>query len=749
VANRNPETLKFIIDETCTLASLNPNVQPFKILLRAIKGEKFNAGDSTFFKYDNPLHSAMLNRLMSLSVLTKETDEVLSSNEAARLLDLGQKARTLASVERELNNYLFRGDYAKIESDNINDMRKLFKNSLSDPFAQAFRRMFFIFDMGQNLQQQILQNIGINSSPETKRDFGPTFKKSNNEQILRFAADDNTQIPEVQQPSLDIAGLTKIIAPFLDSLKQLISLLKSFEDDPVFGNIVKPLLGLINILLNAEALFNAITSGSILDFIKKVQSVAGGVDISGVQTDLQAAINKQAHDNNKFIKVAQSDLGSILLTGGQTAVSGAVQGFALFFIIKNIKSLVTTIKSLSSNTSLSRDEQEQLSSSRKLLLSSVAFSALWAASVAQQLYAMKNQKKLTPLDTPNQQYNFVWLTTDNAELSQLRNIDIAWKKSVEAAKTQVKILQADSNSQIATDLAGSKSPAPISTPEKLKQSFEEFRKTLDIALNFTYYYQEVLTKAYNKNKTIIDVDESKAGQARAAFYKIEAALTELKQFDTEYSNLEKIIDNIQAIAIIYRDLDPDMQQVLNYNELGIGVPALLGYKGLIGRIDQILQERISAQKKLQEEILSLQSNTDPKLLNYTGLGKEESTDPSKKINIYSPSTELQGEARDRKVSALKAQLAKMETEIAKIDGYKRKLLKGEISKFGGISEKFIKVSDKPKSYDTEEFEFYDNLLGNPDLVEPVGYGTILEDPEEYRNIPSKDVKPKFRKVNQV
>jgi hypothetical protein len=41
------------------------------------------------------------------------------------------------------------------------------------------------------------------------------------------------------------------------------------------------------------------------------------------------------------------------------------------------------------------------------------------------------------------------------------------------------------------------------------------------------------------------------------------------------------------------------------------------------------------------------------------------------------------------------------------------------------------------------------LLGNPDLVEPVGYGTILEDPEEYRNIPSKDVKPKFRKVNQV
>lgn len=748
VANRDPETLKFIMDETCTLASLNPNVQPFKILLRAIKGEKFDARDSTFFKYDNPLHSAMLNRLMSLSVLTKH-DDVLSSDEAARLIDMSEKAKTLASVERELNNYLFRGDYAKIESDNINQMRQLFKNSLSDPFAQAFRRMFFIFDMGQNLQQQILQNIGINSSPETKRNFGPSFqKKSNNEQIFRFAADDNTQTPEVQQPSLDIAGLTKIIAPYLDSLKELISLLKSFQDDPVLGKIVKPLLGLINLLLNTEALFKAITSGSILDFIKGVESVAGGVDISGFQTDLQTAIKKQAHDNNKFIKVAQFDVGSIL-TGGQTAVSGAVQGFALSFIIKNIKSLVTTIKSLSSNTSLSKDQQEQLSSSRKLLLSSVAFSALWAASLAQQFYAMKNQKKLTPLVTPNQVDNFEWLRNDNAQRSQLVNIDIAWKKSVEAAKTQVKILQAESNSQIATDLAGSKSPAPISSPEKLKLSFEEFRKTLDIALNFTYYYQEVLTKAYNDNKVAIDSDETKAGQARAAFYKIEVALTELKQFDTEYGTLEKIIDNIQAIAIVYRDLEPDMQQVLNYNELGIGVPALLGYKGLIGRIDQILQQRILAQKKLQDEIILLQNSNDPRLLDYKNLGKEESTDPTKNLNITTPSTELQGEARDRKVSALKAQLAKMETEIAKIDGYKRKLLKGEISKFGGISEKFIKVSDKPKSYDTEEFEFYDNLLGNPDLVEPVGYGTILEDPEEYRNIPSKDVKPKFRKVNQV
>ena len=749
VANRDPETLKFIMDETCTLSSLNPNVQPFKILSRAIKGEKFDARDSTFFKYDNPLHSAMLNRLMSLSVLTKQTDDVLSSDEAARLIDLGEKARTLASVERELNNYLFRGDYAKIESDNINQMRQLFKNSLSDPFAQAFRRMFFIFDMGQNLQQQILQNIGVNSSPETKRNFGPTFKKSNNEQILRLAADDNTQTPEVKEPSLDITGLTKIIAPYLDSLKELISLLKSFEDDPVLGNIVKPLLGLINLLLNAEALYKAITSGSILDLIKNIESVAKGVDISGVKSNLQTELNKkQSHNYNKFIKVAQFDLGSVL-TGGQTVVSGAIQGFALSFIIKNIKSLVTTIKSLSSKTSLGKEEQEQLSSSRKLLLSSVAFSALWAAALAQQFYAMKNQKKITPRDTPNQADNFEWLRIDNAQRSQLQNIEISWKKSVEAAKTQVKILQAESNSQIATDLAGSKSPAPISSPEKLKQSFEEFRKTLDSALNFTYYYQEVLTKAYNDNKVAIESDETKAGQARAAFYKIEAALTELKQFDTEYGTLEKIIDNIQAIAIIYRDLEPDMQQVLNYNELGVGVPALIGYKGLIGKIDGILQQRILAQNKLQQEILSLQSSNDPRLLDYKNLGKEESTDPSKKLTLTAPSTEMQGEARDRKVSALKAQLAKMETEIAKIDGYKRKLLKGEISKFGGKSEKFIKVSDKPKSYDTEEFEFYDNLLGNPDLVEPAGYGTILEDPEQYRNIPSTEVKPKFRKVNQV
>ena len=414
-----------------------------------------------------------------------------------------------------------------------------------------------------------------------------------------------------------------------------------------------------------------------------------------------------------------------------------------------LKQNLDIMKSLSSNPSRTKEENDRLKSSTTILIQISAMIGLYLSGLITSIGAIGNRSNLKAREAPNQADNFEWLTTDNAELSQLRNIDIAWKTSVEAAKSQVKILQAESNSQIATDLAGSKSPAPISSPEKLKQSFEEFRKTLDSALNFTYYYQEVLTKAYNKNKTIIDVDESKASQARAAFYKIEAALTELKQFDTEYGTLEKIIDNIQAIAIIYRDLEPDMQQVLNYNELGVGVPALIGYKGLIGKIDGILQQRILAQNKLQQEILSLQSNTDPKLLNYTGLGKEESTDPSKKLTLTAPSTEMQGEARDRKVSALMAQLAKMETEIAKIDGYKRKLLKGEISKFGGKSEKFIKVSDKPKSYDTEEFEFYDNLLGNPELVEPAGYGTILEDPEEYRNIPSTEVKPKFRKVNQV
>ena len=328
----------------------------------------------------------------------------------------------------------------------------------------------------------------------------------------------------------------------------------------------------------------------------------------------------------------------------------------------------------------------------------------------------------------------------------MQNLDISWKKSVEAAKSHAKILQAEANSQVATDLQGSKTPAPIATPEKLKQSFAEFRKTLDSALNFTYYYQEVLTKAYNAYITSIESDETKASQARAAFYKIETALTELKQLDTELGSLDEIIDNIQAIAIIYRDLEPDMQEVLNYNELGVGVPALLGYKGLIGKIDQILQERISAQEKIQNQILALQNNQDPKLLDYKNLGKEESTDPTKNRSITAPSPEMQGEAKDRKLAALQALLAKMQTEIAKINGYKRKLLKGEISKFGSSLDPDKRFAIKQSDFDNEEFEYYDDLLGDPDLVEPAGYGTILDNPKKYRKVLSPDVEPKFRKV---
>ena len=751
VANRDPQTLKFIMDETCTLASLNPNVQPFKILHRAISGERFNAGDSTFFKYDNPLHSAMLNRLMGLSVLTKQTDDVLPSDEAARLIDISEKAKALASVERDLNNYLFRGDYAKIEADNINKLRGLFKNSLSDPFAQAFRRMFFIFDMGQNLQQQILENIGISSKSETKREFGPNFqKRSHSLQNIKMAIDSTSSEvpPVVSEPvTLSVESLTKMIEPLKGSLNDLVSILKPLENDsnPQIASIAKPLLAFVNILLKADELLKVLNSGNILEFITAINSTVSGIDTSAIKSSVEQAMKKKSNDKSKFIKVAQFDGGAMI----QSGISGVTQGLAIKYIIDLIKNLSASIKTLSSKTPLDTKEQAELRSARSLFLSSIAFTGLWAAGLGQQLYAMKNKKDLKARDAPNQADNFEWLRIDNAQRSQLQNIEISWKKSVEAARSQAKILQAESNSQIATDLQGSKSSAPISSPENLKKSFEEFRKTLDSALNYTYYYQEILTKLYNDNKVAIESDESKASQARAAFYKIEAALTELKQFDTEYSSLDKIIDNIQAIAIIYRDLEPDMQQVLNYNELGVGVPALIGYKGLIGKIDEILQQRILAQNKLQQEILSLQSSNDPRLLDYKNLGKEESTDPKKNLTLTTPSTEMQGEARDRRVSALKAQLAKMETEIAKIDGYKRKLLKGEISKFAGFNGKFVKVSDKPKNYDTEEFEFYDNLLGNPDLVEPAGYGTILEDPEEYRNIPSTEVKPKFRKVNQV
>ena len=745
VANRDPATLNFIMDETCNLASINPNVKPFQILSRAISGGRFESGDSTFFKYDNPLHSAMLNRLMSLSVLTKQTDDVLQSDEAARLIEALENTKQLMSVERDLNNYLIRGEYAKTEAATINLLRGVFKASLNDPFAQALRRMFFLFDMGQNVTQQLLQNTGVSSVPETKK-FGPKFQKKSNTSNLRIAQEKDsksTTEPKVQE-SNSIVSIKKIYDSNLVLLRNMKSTFDALKKYPYFSNVVTPIVSVLELMLNFDNLVKVIKDGSINNTLKML----GGFekfDTSDVQKILDKLSSKEA-SNKKFIKVAQFDE---VLSTGLTGLSGALTLVSAKQLYDMLKQNLDIMKSLSSKTSRTKEENDRLKSSTTLLIQVSAMIGLYISGLITSIMAMVNRSNLVPRNTPNQADNFEWLTTDNAESSQLRNIDIAWKKSVEAAKTQVKILQAESNSQIATDLAGSKSPAPISSPEKLKQSFEEFRKTLDSALNFTYYYQEVLTKAYNKNKTIIDVDETKASQARAAFYKIEAALTELKQFDTEYGTLEKIIDNIQAIAIVYRDLEPDMQQVLNYNELGIGVPALLGYKGLIGKIDQILQQRILAQKKLQEEILSLQSNTDPKLLNYTGLGKEESTDSSKKINILSPSSELQGEARDRKVSALKAQLAKMETEIAKIDGYKRKLLKGEISKFGGISEKFIKLSDKPKSYDTEEFEFYDNLLGNPDLVEPVGYGTILEDPEEYRNIPSKDVKPKFRKVNQV
>jgi hypothetical protein len=561
---------------------------------------------------------------------------------------------------------------------------------------------------------------------------------------LRYAAESDPVSPESANPvdSNFLESVKKFYDSNIDVLRDIKSIFDSLKKDPFFTEIITPLTTVLELALNFDNLVKAIKDGSISNIIKNLSGFEK-FDTSEVQK-LMGNLSAKKSSNNKFIKVAQA-----LETGASLAVSGVSSYLSAKVLYGFLKQNYDVMKSLSSKASRTSVENDRLKSSRMLLFQVSAMVGLYLMSLLKSFYALFSKGNLKPRDTPNQADNFYWLTTDNAELSQLRNIDIAWKKSVEAAKSQVKILQAESNSQIATDLAGSKSPAPISTPEKLKQSFEEFRKTLDIALNFTYYYQEVLTKAYNKNKTIIDVDESKAGQARAAFYKIEAALTELKQFDTEYSTLEKIIDNIQAIAIIYRDLEPDMQQVLNYNELGIGVPALLGYKGLIGRIDQILQQRILAQKKLQDEIILLQNSNDPRLLDYKNLGKEESTDPSKKINILSPSTELQGEARDRKVSALKAQLAKMETEIAKIDGYKRKLLKGEISKFGGTFEKFIKVSDKPKSYDTEEFKFYDNLLGNPDLVEPAGYGTILEDPEEYRNIPSTEVKPKFRKINQV
>ena len=744
VANRDPATLNFIMDETCNLASINPNVKPFQILTRAISGGRFEAGDSTFFKYDNPLHSAMLNRLMSLSVLTRQTDDVLQSDEAARLIEALENTKQLMSVERDLNNYLIRGEYAKTETATINLLRDVFKASLNDPFAQALRRMFFLFDMGQNITQQLLQNTGVSSVPESKK-FGPKFQKKSNTSNLRIAQE-NDSIPPKEiktQESNPLLSIKKIYDSNLDLLRNMKSAFDSLKKYPYFSSVVTPIVTVLELMLNFDNLVKAVKDGSI-DNILKMLGGFEKFDTSDVQKMLDQLSGKKA-SNKKFIKVAQFDLGSAV----SSVASGLITLASAKQLYDMLKQNLDIMKSLSSNPSRTKEENDRLKSSTTILIQISAMIGLYLSGLITSIGAIGNRSNLKAREAPNQADNFEWLTTDNAELSQLRNIDIAWKKSVEAAKSQVKILQAESNSQIATDLAGSKSPAPISSPEKLKQSFEEFRKTLDSALNFTYYYQEVLTKAYNKNKTIIDVDESKASQARAAFYKIEAALTELKQFDTEYGTLEKIIDNIQAIAIIYRDLEPDMQQVLNYNELGVGVPALIGYKGLIGKIDGILQQRILAQNKLQQEILSLQSNTDPKLLNYTGLGKEESTDPSKKLTLTAPSTEMQGEARDRKVSALMAQLAKMETEIAKIDGYKRKLLKGEISKFGGKSEKFIKVSDKPKSYDTEEFEFYDNLLGNPELVEPAGYGTILEDPEQYRNIPSTEVKPKFRKVNQV
>jgi hypothetical protein len=314
VANRDPETLKFIMDETCTLASINPNIQPFKIMLRAIKGEKFDARDSTFFKYDNPLHSAMLNRLMSLSVLTKQTDDVLSSDEAARLIDISEKAKTFAAVERDLNNYLFRGDYAKIEADNINKMRGAFKNSLSDPLAQAFRRMFFIFDMGQNLQQQILQNIGLSSQPETKRNFGPTFqKKSNNEYNIRLSAEEVSQpkaaagsvnSSETEKPTFSLESLKKYLTPLIDPFKEIITLLKPFENDSVLGAMIKPLLSVLGLALNADALFKAIESGSIFDLAKNLSSVVSGVDTSQIQANVAQIINqKKSNFNGKFIKV--------------------------------------------------------------------------------------------------------------------------------------------------------------------------------------------------------------------------------------------------------------------------------------------------------------------------------------------------------------------------------------------------------------------------------------------------------------
>lgn len=751
VANRDPATLNFIMDETCNLASINPNVKPFQILTRAISGGRFEAGDSTFFKYDNPLHSAMLNRLMSLSVLTRQTDDVLQSDEAARIIEGLENTRQLMSVERDLNNYLIRGDYAKTESDNINNLRSVFKASLNDPFAQALRRMFFLFDMGQNVTQQLLQNTGISSVPESKK-FGPKFqKKSNNYNIRTAAENESSSVPEPKaEDSNPLETIKKLYESNVELLKNIKSIFDSLKNNINLAPIVKPIVSVLELMLNFDNFTKKIKDGSINDILKTLNGFEK-LDTSGVQKMLGIVSGKQS-SNKKFTKVAQLDLSGLESTGGSlfsSGISGLTAGFSLYKLYEMLSQSYNTMKTLSSNNNRTKQENESLKSSTSIFIQVSALVALYITSLIKSFIAAGFKSNLKPRVAPNQADNFEWLTTDNAELSQLRNIDIAWKKSVEAAKTQVKILQAESNSQIATDLAGSKSPAPISSPEKLKQSFEEFRKTLDSALNFTYYYQEVLTKAYNDNKVAIESDETKAGQARAAFYKFEAALTELKQFDTEYGTLEKIIDNIQAIAIIYRDLEPDMQQVLNYNELGVGVPALIGYKGLIGKIDGILQQRILAQKKLQEEILLLQNSNDPRLLDYKNLGKEESTDPSKKLTLTAPSTEMQGEARDRKVSALKAQLAKMETEIAKIDGYKRKLLKGEISKFGGKSEKFIKVSDKPKSYDTEEFEFYDNLLGNPELVEPAGYGTILEDPEEYRNIPSTEVKPKFRKVNQV